>query len=153
MSKIHTANLAYGFPWECHGNMPDISILDLFPEDELEEYLDFDLKTFEIDMNSYQFMGFDDFLRLINNAFKILSTKAGYDSSPLAVYPVGEDDFGLYYRVCIVLESTLTNASFNNAVSVDSLVVPETKDFLDMVISRYFPKSEPGWLIWPYSTV
>lgn len=153
MSKIHTANLAYGFIWACRDNMPDISILDLFPEDELEEYLEMDWKSFELDRQSYYTTDFDDFMRLLNRAFDRLSAEAGYKSTPIAVYPVGEDDYGQYSHVCIVANNTVTHASFNNAVPVSELATPAYKEFLDMIITRYFPKAEPGWLLWPYSTV
>lgn len=153
MSKIHTANLGYGFRWQCQDNMPDISILDLFPEDELEEYLDLDRKTLELDRESYYLTDFDDFMRLLTGALDRLSAEAGYESTPIMVYPVGEDDYGHYSHVCIVANDTVTHASFNNAVPVSELETPACKEFLDMIIARYFPNAEAGWLLWPYSTV
>lgn len=145
--------MGYGFLWQWQDKMPDISIMKLFSDDELEQYLDFNWETFEPDWSSYELMNYEDVWNLLHQAVTRLSIQAGFSDCPVVVLPVGEDDFGSYSRVCLVLRETFTEAAFNNVVPVPTMQTPATKEFLDMLIGKYFPSAVPGWMLWPYSTV
>ncbi|MBC9704239.1 MAG: hypothetical protein H9W81_04320 [Enterococcus sp.] len=145
MSKITTANVGYGFSWDM-GNMPDRSILDIFDESELENFLDLD-QNFNLDMDSYEIMPFIDFENMMNSALKRISGEA---KPSVSMVIVGEREFEIVHRVVFVVRESITHAMLEEVVEVTPLE-PVSDPLMERLVKDYFPGVEPKWILWGFT--
>lgn len=123
--------------------MPAKSILELFTEDELEDYLDVDRNLNPI-WESYETMSFPDFERLIIEALKRLS---GDDKPAVEMVIVGEREYDTPLRVCFVNRKSITRATLAEVTSIPELE-PSDKKLLETFRKKYFPSVSLGWMLW-----
>ncbi len=126
--------------------MPDRSILDIFDESELENFLDLD-QNFNLDMDSYEIMPFIDFENMMNSALKRISGEA---KPSVSMVIVGEREFEIVHRVVFVVRESITHAMLEEVVEVTPLE-PVSDPLMERLVKDYFPGVEPKWILWGFT--
>ena len=146
MSRITTAHIGYGFSWTMNA-MPDRRILEIFNEDELENFLDLD-RHLELDWDSYDIMDFVDFQNMMEQALVRLSGEA---KPPVTMMIAGEYGEGIFQRVIFVTRESEVHAMLNEVVEVPPLE-EKSNMLLNLLVEKYFHGAELRWNLWGYTT-
>lgn len=139
-----TAHIGYGFVWEIN-TMPSRSILEIFTEDEQENFLDLD-RHFNLDWDSYDIMGFSDFENMMR---QVLIRLSGESKPSVTMMIAGEWDLGIDSRGVFVVSESIISAMFHQIAEVPA--TGEVQNDLLNKLMEYFPGVEAKWLLWGYT--
>lgn len=139
------AHVGYGFKVKI--NDIKVSLLDLLPQEDVENWLDYEEMEYKEETGAYPddaFFNFQtyDYIELIDEIAKqhfpgIFATLPGWSEAD-------------HDEICIVLKETYGSAYGNaNFLNTDTLTEEDEKRIREFS-RKYFDEAPMGWLFWPY---